>query len=171
MKEVINNSSLTCGMIPNLVDISNDTIKENLVKRGDIILNRTSETTEEIGIISVYLDDEPIVFGGFVIRGRERGKVLYDLYKKYCFKSKEIRDQMISYASRSIRKNIGQSNLKDIYMACPCIEEQQKIANFLDLKCSQFDSTIEKQKQLIEKLKSAKQSLISEVVTGKIEVF
>ncbi|MGL6099328.1 MAG: hypothetical protein ACRCZ9_09220 [Fusobacteriaceae bacterium] len=40
----------------------------------------------------------------------------------------------------------------------------------METKCSQFDSTIEKQKELIEKLKKAKQSLISEAVTGKIEV-
>lgn len=52
----------------------------------------------------------------------------------------------------------------------PNLTIQNNIIKFLDEKCSQFDITIEKQKEIIEKLKSAKQSLISEAVTGKIEI-
>ena len=48
--------------------------------------------------------------------------------------------------------------------------EQQKIANFLDKKTSEIDSTIAKIKTQVKKIKEAKQSLISEAVTGKIEV-
>lgn len=49
-------------------------------------------------------------------------------------------------------------------------KEQQKIANFLDIKTAQFDSIISKKEKLIEKLEEAKKSLISEVVTGKIKI-
>ena len=42
--------------------------------------------------------------------------------------------------------------------------------NVLDEKTAKIDNTIEKIKVQIEKLKEAKQSLISEAVTGKIEV-
>lgn len=50
------------------------------------------------------------------------------------------------------------------------IQEQEKIASFLDKKTSEFDTIIEKEKRMIEKIKEAKQSLISEAVTGKIKV-
>lgn len=50
------------------------------------------------------------------------------------------------------------------------LREQEKIANFLDKKTSQFDSIISKKEKLIEKLEEAKKSLISEVVTGKVKV-
>lgn len=43
--------------------------------------------------------------------------------------------------------------------------EQQKIANFLDKKCSQIDKLTSNQEQQIENLKSYKQSLITETVT------
>lgn len=52
----------------------------------------------------------------------------------------------------------------------PNLNIQKNIIKYLDEKCSQFDLTIGKQKESIEKLKSAKQSLISEAVTGKIEI-
>lgn len=50
------------------------------------------------------------------------------------------------------------------------LREQEKIANFLDKKTSQFDSIISKKEKLIEKLEEAKKSLVSEVVTGKVKV-
>ena len=44
-------------------------------------------------------------------------------------------------------------------------QTQQRIADYLDEKCGEIDKTIEKQKESIEKLKTYKQSLISETVT------
>ena len=41
---------------------------------------------------------------------------------------------------------------------------------YLDLKIDKIDSIIDKFKLQIEKLKEAKQALISEAVTGKIEI-
>ncbi len=49
-------------------------------------------------------------------------------------------------------------------------ETQQKIASYLDSKCSKIEETIQNQQQVIEKLKAYKQSLITETVTGKIKI-
>ncbi|MCR8710025.1 restriction endonuclease subunit S [Aliarcobacter butzleri] len=56
------------------------------------------------------------------------------------------------------------------YFPYPSLEEQQKISKYLDEKLIHFDNTIEKTKQSIKKLKEAKEALISQAVTGKIEV-
>ena len=50
------------------------------------------------------------------------------------------------------------------------IEEQQQIVSYLDEQTQKIDSTIEKETQRIELLKEYRQSLISEVVTGKVDV-
>ncbi|MCR4734062.1 MAG: restriction endonuclease subunit S [Treponema sp.] len=52
----------------------------------------------------------------------------------------------------------------------PPKETQQKIATYLDKKCSKIEETIQNQQQVIEKLKAYKQSLITEAVTGKIKI-
>ena len=52
----------------------------------------------------------------------------------------------------------------------PPKETQQKIASYLDSKCSKIEETIQNQQQVIEKLKAYKQSLITEAVTGKIKI-
>ena len=45
-----------------------------------------------------------------------------------------------------------------------------RIADYLDSKCKKIDSIIEKQQQVIEKLKEYKTTLINSAVTGKIKV-
>ena len=47
----------------------------------------------------------------------------------------------------------------------PSIDEQQRIADYLDEKCVEIDSLIALQEQMIEKLKAYKQSVITEAVT------
>ena len=50
------------------------------------------------------------------------------------------------------------------------LEEQNQIVEYLDEQTQKIDSTIEKETQRIELLKEYRQSLISDVVTGKVDV-
>lgn len=170
VKETINTNFIMENDIEGSVSVSDSIIKENLVRKGDVLFNRTSETIEELALSTVYYDDKVALFGGFVIRGRQITKDLDLDFKRYCFQSIEIRKQIISYGSGSIRKNIAQTNLKNVYLIVPTITEQQKISKYLDEKLIHFDNTIEKTKKSIKKLKEAKEALISQAVTGKIEV-
>ena len=52
----------------------------------------------------------------------------------------------------------------------PPRSEQIQIANFLDRKTQQIDELITTEQRKIELLKEYRQSLISEAVTGKIDV-
>lgn len=64
-------------------------------------------------------------------------------------------------------------NAKDV-LSLPMVylnnETQQRIASYLDKKCSKIEETIQNQQQVIEKLKAYKQSLITEAVTGKVKI-
>lgn len=62
------------------------------------------------------------------------------------------------------------TDIENSKSAIPEVFEQQKIINFLDIKTAEFDSIISKKEKLIEKLKDAKKSLISEMVTGKVKI-
>lgn len=75
-----------------------------------------------------------------------------------------------NYIKGSTRDKLTQTDMKEILIQTPFIKEQNKIANFLDKKTSNFDSIISKKEKSIEKLEEAKKSLISEVVTGKVKV-
>lgn len=62
-------------------------------------------------------------------------------------------------------KILNQKLIKNAKIIIPPIEVQERIADYLDRKCSQIDSIIAKQHEVIEKLKEYKQSLIIEAVT------
>lgn len=85
------------------------------------------------------------------------------------------------YLQENFRKEIEQSNAKStvdsirlpMLLNFPILitdtSKQQAIADYLDRKCSLIDSTIEKQKAVIEKLKLYKQSIITEAVTKGLD--
>ena len=69
------------------------------------------------------------------------------------------------HLAKNLRHSLTESQLGEIYVPVPPISEQQRIASYLDSKCSKIDDIIEKQQSVIEKLKAYKQSIITEAVT------
>lgn len=92
-------------------------------------------------------------------------------YYKYLFKSDGFISKMNSLTV-GIRegKNIQYKDFSNSPIIIPPKSTQQHIASYLDKKCSKIEETIQKQQQVIEKLKAYKQSLITEAVTGKIKI-
>jgi restriction endonuclease S subunit len=66
--------------------------------------------------------------------------------------------------------HITQKNISDFKVSIPDFEEQNQIVEYLDKKTTIIDTTITTEQKRIELLKEYRQSLISNVVTGKIKV-
>ncbi len=62
-------------------------------------------------------------------------------------------------------KNIQYSDFANSLIPVPPINQQQRIADYLDRKCSQIDTIIARQQEVIEKLKAYRLSVITEAVT------
>ena len=67
-------------------------------------------------------------------------------------------------------KRVPTEFVENFRIPIPTYQEQVQIANFLDRKIGQIDDLITAEQQKIELLKEYRQSLISEAVTGKIDV-
>lgn len=94
-----------------------------------------------------------------------------DGYYKYLFKDKSFIEKMNSYTiSFRDGKNIAFSDFGNTYIPYPPIEEQQKIAEYLDKKCEEIEECIARKKEQISTLEEYKKSLIFEYVTGKKEI-
>ena len=65
---------------------------------------------------------------------------------------------------------ITQNQIANIMIPKCHLTEQQEIASYLDKRCAQIDASISKAQREIELLQEYKQSLITEVVTGKRKV-
>ncbi len=80
-------------------------------------------------------------------------------------------DNVIHFFTNSAA--IGQLSAVQVvpYNVChPSFEEQQAIADYLDIKCSEIDALISLKQSKIEALKEFKKSIIYEYITGKKEV-
>ena len=92
------------------------------------------------------------------------------IYWKFGIYYMSVQDQQQKfYQNGNVVFILNTENQKRVLLTIPKLLEQQAIANYLDLKCSLIDSTIEKQKAVIEKLKHYKQSLITEAVTKGLD--
>lgn len=141
------------------------------VKRGDVFFTRTSETKDDIGVTSTcLLSIYECVFSGFVIRFRFYNETHIPEYSKYHFQTHWKKVFIESKMNIVTRSSLSQQVLGQVPVLIPPIEEQQEIVEYLDEQTNIIDTTITKEEKRIELLKEYRQSLISEVVTGKIKV-
>jgi type I restriction enzyme S subunit len=65
---------------------------------------------------------------------------------------------------------ITATKIKDLFIPVPPISEQQEIANYLDEKTAKIDKLISELNTQLAELAEYKQAVISEAVTGKVDV-
>ncbi len=73
-----------------------------------------------------------------------------------------------TYGSKMPRANY--SFIGNVEIPYPPLSEQKKIADYLDKKCAEIDTLIEKKQKFLTELATYKKSMIYEYVTGKKEV-
>ena len=145
-------------------------IKENLVKKGDLIFTPSSETIEDIGLSAlVDVDLENTAFSYHVLRFVFNEKFDHR-YKKYLCNNHFVLNWFSSHAKGTIRQTLSRDIFKSCLVFVPPLSEQSAIADHLDQKCTEIDSVIEKRGKMIDLLTEYKKSLIYECVTGKKEV-
>ncbi|WP_158096823.1 restriction endonuclease subunit S [Barnesiella sp. An22] len=89
---------------------------------------------------------------------------------KYLFKSYGFISQINAF-TLGIRegKNIQYEDFSLMKLPFPVLHEQQAIADYLDRRCSEIDELIALQEEMITKLQSYKQSVITEAVTRGLD--
>lgn len=89
---------------------------------------------------------------------------------KYLFYAmNSVKRYLIYKAEGGGQPNISQDKIKNTWMPIPPFEEQQSIATYLDQKCGEIDELITLQEEMITKLQSYKQSVITEAVTKGLD--
>ncbi|MEE9273070.1 MAG: restriction endonuclease subunit S [Robiginitomaculum sp.] len=163
--DVFQGEFLTHDEIRGSVEISEKQKRGFSVIKGDILLNRTSETREDIACATIYMDDTPATFGGFVIRGRQFSSLLTPEYSGYCFQSSSMRKELIRRGQGAIRSNIGQKDLNKVSILIPPKPQQNKIATTLLI----WDKAIEKTEALITAKQKQFEWLMSAMIRNQQE--
>lgn len=97
-------------------------------------------------------------FIGLVPRCNLNSEFLY-------FLMQASKEELTSQSSGAIQTYLSRDEFRALRLAFPSLNEQVKIANFLDHETAKIDTMIDKQQQLIKLLKEKRQAVISHAVT------
>ena len=141
-----------------------------LVQKGDFIFADTSEDREGSGNCA-YIDRDGKIFAGYhSIIAHAKDNLPERKYFAYLFRSPTWRHQIRKKVNGVKVYSVTQQILKDAFVVIPPEDEQREIVEYLDNRCYSIDSLIVKMQQKITLLQELKSTLISDVVTGKIDV-
>jgi type I restriction enzyme S subunit len=147
------------------------TITESIkVNKGTLFFTGDGETLEEIGKCVVYLGEEEIYVGGGINVFTPKTDKVSPIYLSYVMSSTSCVYQKSIGGKGEIVVHIYSKQLRDIQFGLPKLEEQQEIVEYLDKHTKEIDDLVSMEQKKIELLKEYRQSLISEVITGKIKV-
>jgi len=151
--------------------ITEETHKEYSKKckpqRDDVFLVKSGSTTGKSTIVET--DEEFNIWSPLCLIRSDKSKVT----PRFTFTSLQsfyFRRFVELGWSFGTQPNIGMGVIENIRIIVPPLSEQTQIVKYLDEQTQKIDSTVEKESQRIELLKEYRQSLISEVVTGKVDV-
>lgn len=142
-----------------------------LATENDFIFCDTSEDIEGSGncVYISKLNDNQIFAGSHTIIAKPIIEV-NSRYLAYLFKAESWRTQIRSIVYGIKVYSITQKILKDTFTLLPPFTEQQQISDYLDHFTKNIDKSISKAEKQIELLQEYRTALITEAVTGKIDV-
>ena len=95
-------------------------------------------------------------------------KSITDINKKFLY-FLLISMNLNQYSTTAAQPGLSAANIRKKYICYPCLNEQQRIADYLDAQCARIDETMELVRQSKEKLRAYKLSLITEAVTKGLD--
>ncbi|MCH5157791.1 MAG: restriction endonuclease subunit S [Clostridiales bacterium] len=136
------------------------------IKRGDILFVKTGSTFGKVAFVETLPMEATINPQIIVIRNFK----IYNKYLCYFLCTPLTRAQIDCSVVGGTIPTISQEKILNYRIFIPPLEEQRKIADHLDMICTDIDSIISIKQQKIDELKEYKKSLIYEYVTGKKEI-
>lgn len=138
-----------------------------MTRKGDLLFSITAF----LGSVAVV--DEHHV-GAFVSQhvalARLTGSSLDPNYVGYTMLSELGQRQLKEQAYGGTKVQLSLDDIRSIALLLPPKEEQTSIVSFLDSRCAQIDALIAKSTAMIETLREYRSALITNAVTGKIDV-
>lgn len=140
------------------------------VRGGSLIVNRAntpqlvgSTGYAEVDYPNLYLSDKL-----WQVRFRSASAKFIHLWSQ----TEAYRSQIAAkcVGASSSMQNLSMGDFRDIAFGLPPMPEQQLIVEYLDAHCAKIDALIAKSEQMIGVLREYRSALITDAVTGKIDV-
>lgn len=132
---------------------------QNKVLFGDVLFTTSSETPEEVGMSSVWLENSENTYLNSFCFGYRPTIELNPYYLAYMLRSSSMRKKITFLAQGISRYNISKNKMMDIEIPLPNIEEQKQIGSYF----RNLDNLITLHQRKLEKLKNIKKSCLEKM--------
>ncbi|MBU6044753.1 restriction endonuclease subunit S [Lacticaseibacillus paracasei] len=133
--------------------------KQHQVEYGDVFFTTSSETPQEVGMSSVWLETAENIYLNSFCFGYHPMVEFDPYYLAFMLRSPVIRKKFMLLAQGISRYNISKNKVMEMLVPVPEIVEQQKIGSFF----KQLDDTITLHQRKLAKLKELKQGYLQKL--------
>ncbi len=138
------------------------------VKEGDILFARSGATVGKA--FQCKKLDEVSCFAGYLIKAEPDNRIITSDYL-YSFTQSLVFLKWKNYSFiKATIENIGADKYSQLIVSLPPLEEQHQIVSYIKTKTAALDLTISRTEREIALMQEYRTRLISDVVTGKIDV-
>ena len=160
MGEIVSKSDGNSKYNPESIESYNIVYPDTIMINGlnlsfDFISQRVALVREQGAITSAYLAMKP-------------NDNCSPNYITYLFKSYDYK-KVFHALGKGLRATLNYNIIRNELIVLPSLPEQHSIATYLDQKCCEIDELITLQEEMITKLQSYKQSVITEAVTKGLD--
>lgn len=143
-----------------------------IIQKNDIIVSRAN-TVDFVGLAAIVDKNYPnILLCDKLYRLKVKTGVAVEnflIYSIRCSASREQIEEKATGASSSMQ-NISQSVIRNLLIAFPPVDEQKSIVKYIKKETALIDRTISRTEREIELIQEYRTRLVSDVVTGKVDV-
>ncbi|RVU90000.1 restriction endonuclease subunit S [Flavobacterium columnare] len=137
------------------------------VKHKDVIISTVRTYLRAIASIDFEMENLIVSTGFAVIRPKRN--VFDPNFCKYSLIESNFIDEVQKRSVGVSYPAINASDLGDIYLPIPSLEQQNKIVHYLDREIAKIDALIEKKTKLIALLEEKKKAVINQAVTKGLD--
>ena len=145
---------------------SEDTSNYKLVENGDFVINKMKAWQGSMAVSDFRGIISPAYYICKIFNPKVVRKYIHYLLRDESYKAEYMR---LSTGMRIGQWDLNIDDFLQISTILPTLSEQQSIATYLDQKCGEVDELIALQEEMITKLQSYKQSVITEAVTKGLD--
>jgi len=142
-------------------------LRRSSLKENDILVVITGSTIGKVVILPKQFTPSNTNQGISFIRLKNKSNVRFVWY---WLSTEIIQDRIRVVCTQSTQPNLSMEDLGNFSIPLPIESEQNQIVDYLDSKTKEIDDLVQLEQKKIDLLKEYRQSLISEVVTGKVKV-
>ena len=140
---------------------------QNRVNFGDLLFTQSSETLEEVGLTSVWLNNGTPLLNSFCFGFQfDVTSLINPRFAAYSMRTPYARKRITREGQGATRYNLSSNRLKKVKILYPSHSEQDKIAGLLSL----LEARIEKQCEIIDQLKKYKRGVFEAIFSRTLRL-